>query len=86
MDVNETQIVRQAAGIQLKNCLVAKTHAVKEAYQERWFALDESIRTSVKAQVRIFTSKTSVIYFGEDKIRHCLKLWPQLFRNHNSVC
>lgn len=50
-DANEDTVARQAAGIQLKNCLVAKTSAVKQVYQERWFALEEQTRNSVKAQV-----------------------------------
>ena len=50
-DVNDSPIVRQAAGIQLKNCLVAKDSSVKQAYHERWFALDENIRNSVKTNV-----------------------------------
>lgn len=54
-DTNQDTVARQAAGIQLKNCLVAKTSAVKQVYQERWFALEEQIRNNVKSQVCFFS-------------------------------
>lgn len=50
-EINESSVVRQAAGIQLKNCLVAKTSSVKQVYHQRWFKLEENIRKAVKAQV-----------------------------------
>lgn len=51
-DVNQSPIIRQAAGIQLKNCLVAKDASVKQAYNERWYALSDDIKSNVKTKVR----------------------------------
>ncbi|CEF68143.1 Importin subunit beta [Strongyloides ratti] len=43
--------VRQAAGIQLKNCLVAKEEETKLHYASRWLTLPENIRLEVRTNV-----------------------------------
>lgn len=50
-DASHSHIVRQAAGIQLKNCLVAKDTSVKQAYNERWYALENKTKDMVKLKV-----------------------------------
>uniref|UniRef100_A0A915AY70 Importin N-terminal domain-containing protein n=1 Tax=Parascaris univalens TaxID=6257 RepID=A0A915AY70_PARUN len=46
-----TNFVRQAAGLQLKNVLVAKEEATKTEYLRRWLALPENVRHFVKQNV-----------------------------------
>jgi len=51
VDASQSAIVRQAAGIQLKNCLVAKDAGLKANYHERWFAIPEEGRNVIKNRV-----------------------------------
>lgn len=51
VDVSEQPIVRQAAGIQLKNGLVSKDATMKQAYSNRWFGIDETVRNQIKGMV-----------------------------------
>ena len=67
---DEQQIVRQAAGIQLKNCLVAKDASVKQQYNERWYALDENVRSDVKEKVSPFLTFYAAV------VRKDLKGYP----------
>ncbi|VDM39749.1 unnamed protein product [Toxocara canis] len=46
-----SNFVRQAAGLQLKNVLVAKEEATKNEYLRRWLALSEDVRQFVKQNV-----------------------------------
>ncbi|TKR93738.1 hypothetical protein L596_008142 [Steinernema carpocapsae] len=48
---NGVDFIRQAAGLQLKNALVAKEDVTKNAYTQRWLGLQEAIRNFVKEQV-----------------------------------
>jgi len=86
-DANESTVARQAAGIQLKNCLVAKTSAVKQVYQERWFALEEQIRNNVKSQVlqslgteTTKPSSAASCIAGIASAELPLTLWPELMQ------
>lgn len=86
-DTNETSDVRQAAGIQLKNCLVAKTVPLKQGYHERWFALDEQIRNNVKAKVlqslgteTTKPSSAASCVAGIASAELPLNLWPELMQ------
>jgi len=87
-NVDEIPLVRQAAGIQLKNCLVVKDSSVKQAYHERWFALDETVRNSVKANVfRALETETAkpssaascIAGIASAELPH--NLWPDLLNN-----
>ena len=52
-DINNSQVARTAAGLQLKNCLTSKDEAKKLQYQQRWIAIDVGIRNQVKALVSV---------------------------------
>jgi len=87
-DSNEAPLVRQAAGIQLKNCLVAKDSSVKQAYHERWFALEEGIRNSVKTNVfaalgtetaKPSSAASCIAGIASAELPH--NLWPDLLNN-----
>lgn len=41
-------MARQAAGLQLKNCLTIRDESLKEEYQRRWSNLPEKIRNTVR--------------------------------------
>jgi len=84
-DINETPLVRQAAGIQLKNCLVAKDASVKQAYNNRWYALEASIKVNVKAHVfkalgteTTKPSSAASCLAGIASAELPLNLWPEL--------
>ncbi|XP_047138096.1 importin subunit beta-1 isoform X1 [Hydra vulgaris] len=87
-NVNENPIIRQAAGIQLKNCLVAKDTSLRQVYQQRWFALEENIRLTVKNKVfsalGTETSKPSSAascIAGIAGAELPYNLWPDLMKN-----
>lgn len=91
-NIEESSVVRQAAGIQLKNCLVAKNSSVKQVYHERWFALDESIRTTIKSQVlqslgteTTKPSSAASCVAGIASAELPLQLWPELMEQLCSV-
>uniref|UniRef100_A0A1I7ZA47 Importin N-terminal domain-containing protein n=1 Tax=Steinernema glaseri TaxID=37863 RepID=A0A1I7ZA47_9BILA len=48
---NAVDFIRQAAGLQLKNALVAKEDATKQQYTARWLQLAEEVRQYVKENV-----------------------------------
>ncbi|KAK0425425.1 hypothetical protein QR680_009193 [Steinernema hermaphroditum] len=48
---NGVDFIRQAAGLQLKNALVAKEDVTKQQYTARWLQLPEDIRNFVKGNV-----------------------------------
>jgi importin subunit beta-1 len=87
-DTNESPVVRQAAGIQLKNCLVAKDSSVKQAYHDRWFALEEGIRNNVKQNVfqalgtetaKPSSAASCIAGIASAELPH--NLWPDLLNN-----
>jgi importin subunit beta-1 len=43
-DPNNSPIARQAAGLQLKNCLTVKDVTLKKECQQRWSKLEEETR------------------------------------------
>ncbi|XP_065576563.1 importin subunit beta-1-like [Artemia franciscana] len=49
--VNNPQVPRMAAGLQLKNTLTSKNTAMKAGYQKRWLSLPEDVRNYVKKNV-----------------------------------
>ncbi|KAK2722426.1 hypothetical protein QYM36_002833 [Artemia franciscana] len=49
--VNNPQVPRMAAGLQLKNTLTSKDTAMKAEYQKRWLSLPEDVRNYVKKNV-----------------------------------
>jgi len=87
-DTNESPVVRQASGIQLKNCLVAKDSSVKQAYHDRWFALEEGIRNNVKGNVfqalgtetaKPSSAASCIAGIASAELPH--NLWPDLLNN-----
>jgi len=50
-DTNNSKLARQAAGIQVKNCVTSNDENVKHNYQQRWRSIDEASRTRVKTYV-----------------------------------
>ncbi|XP_057303593.1 importin subunit beta-1-like [Hydractinia symbiolongicarpus] len=89
-NTSESPVVRQAAGIQLKNCLVAKDHNVKQVYHQRWYALDENVRNAVKTQVfqalgtetaKPSSAASCISGIASAELPH--NLWPDLM---NSLC
>ncbi|XP_066915585.1 importin subunit beta-1-like [Clytia hemisphaerica] len=86
-NASEPSEVRQAAGIQLKNCLVAKSASLKQGYHERWFNLEEQIRNKVKAQVlqslgteTTKPSSAASCVSGIASAELPLNLWPELMQ------
>lgn len=50
-DVSKSQVARMAAGLQLKNCLTAKSPEVRLQYQQTWLMLEAPVRQHVKEMV-----------------------------------
>lgn len=48
VNVSNDALIRQAAGIQLKNRLYSKDQEIKEQYKHRWLSLPEDIRNYIK--------------------------------------
>jgi importin subunit beta-1 len=53
-DTKNSPVARQAAGLQLKNCLTSRDVSLKEKYQRRWANLPEKSRNDVRD--RLFSS------------------------------
>lgn len=51
-DISKSQVVRMAAGINLKNFFTSKDAAVKLQYQERWKTFTDEVRNHIKNMVR----------------------------------
>lgn len=49
---NNSNVARQAAGLQLKNHLTSKDVTIKEQYQQRWLSFPSETRDYVKKNVR----------------------------------
>jgi importin subunit beta-1 len=47
-NVNNNAVVRQAAGLYLKNCLTSKDENAKLQFQQRWLLIDASARDQIK--------------------------------------
>lgn len=56
-DVGKSSVARMAAGLQLKNYLTAKDPDVKLQFQQRWLAIEASVRIEIKALVRYFLNR-----------------------------
>ena len=50
-DGGKSQVARMAGGLQLKNHLTSKEPTVRIQYQQRWLALEDSVKNHVKAMV-----------------------------------
>lgn len=50
-----SQVSRQAAGLQIKNHLTSKDAAIKEQYQQRWLSFPTDDREYVKKNVSFFS-------------------------------
>ncbi len=50
-DPNNSPIARQAAGLQLKNCLTVKDLTLKKECQQRWSKLEEETRMAVRERL-----------------------------------
>jgi len=50
-NVNNNTVVRQAAGLQLKNALTSKDNSLKAECQKRWLSLPDEVRDYVKIKV-----------------------------------
>ena len=61
VDQTKSPVARQAAGLQLKNCLTVKDVSLKEEYQRRWSNLPEETRKAVRERL-ITTLGTENIY------------------------
>lgn len=53
VNVNNSLVARQAAGLQLKNHLTSKDVANNAQYQQRWLVFPEHIREYIKKNVSI---------------------------------
>lgn len=58
VNVNNSLVARQAAGLQLKNNLTSKDVANNAQYQQRWLVFPEHIREYIKKNV---SNRTKVI-------------------------
>lgn len=50
-DSKNSPVARQAAGLQLKNCLTVRNVSLKEEYQRRWLALPVKTRNAVRERL-----------------------------------
>ena len=48
-------MVRQQAGVQLKNFLYTNDESLRAHYEERWLAMSEDIRNYTKVRARILS-------------------------------
>lgn len=85
VNVNNDQIARTAAGLQLKNALTSKDADIRTQYQLRWLSLPEDVRNHVKANVintlgtessRPSSAAQCVAYIAVAELQH--KMWPDL--------
>lgn len=50
-DPKNSSVARQAAGLQLKNCLTVRDVSLKKEYQQRWSNLQEETRKTVRERL-----------------------------------
>ena len=83
--MNNNQVVRQAAGLQLKNALTSKDAELRLDFQKRWLALPEDVRRHVKHNAlstlgtegnRPSAAAQCVAYIAVAELPH--GLWPDV--------
>ena len=72
-------VVRQQAGVQLKNFLHTNDEALRAQYEERWLAMPEDVRNYTKANVLGTLGTES---FRPSAAAQCIQVRHTVFLSH----
>lgn len=88
--MNQNELTRAQAAIQLKNAIYSKDENVKSQYQERWIQISEEIRAHIKNNcIQALGTETKRPSQAAQCVGYiaCAELprgvWPECIRKHS---